>query len=337
MRIVVTGASGNLGTAVLRAAATELPDVEVIALARRAPDREARLVVPSRTEWVELDVADDDLAPVLEAADAVVHLAWAFHPTHQPEETWQTNVIGTRRLLDAVARAKVPHVAVASSVAAYSPRRSLDKVDEDWPTDGSSDAPYAREKAYVERALDGFETAHRDVAVTRMRPAFVFQQAAASEQRRIFGGRLAPTRMALGAASLALPLPTGLMLQAVHADDVGAAFISAIYERVAGAFNLAADDVLDGLDLQEVFGGRPIRVPAGAARLAVSAGFRTHLLPADPRLLDALLRVPMLSNARAREVLGWRPRHSSAMALQALRRGLLERAGAPTPPMRVNA
>ena len=159
----------------------------------------------------------------------------------------------------------------------------------------------------MERALDAFESTHRDVAVTRMRPAFVFQPSAASEQRRIFAGRLLPTRLALGAASLALPLPNGLMLQAVHADDVGAAFISAIRQRAHGAFNLAADDVLDGPALQEVFGGRPIRVPAGVARLAVSAGFRSRLLPADPRLLDALLRVPMLSNVRAREALGWIP------------------------------
>ena len=103
MRIVVTGASGNLGTALLRAAAADMPAADVIAVARRAPDREARLAMPARTEWVELNVADDDLAPVLDATDAVVHLAWAFHPAHQPEQTWQTNVIGTRRLLEAAA------------------------------------------------------------------------------------------------------------------------------------------------------------------------------------------------------------------------------------------
>ncbi|HLK94879.1 MAG TPA: NAD-dependent epimerase/dehydratase family protein, partial [Nocardioidaceae bacterium] len=120
MRIVVTGASGNLGTAVLRAAAAQLPDAEVVAVARRSPAAGAEAIVtPSRTEWVERDLRNDELAPVLQGADAVVHLAWAFHPTHQPEQTWRTNVIGTRRLLDAVARAKVPHVAVASSVAAY--------------------------------------------------------------------------------------------------------------------------------------------------------------------------------------------------------------------------
>lgn len=334
MRIVVTGASGNLGTAVLRAAAAQLPDAEVVAVARRAPAAgAAAFEAPARTEWVERDLRDEELTPVLAGADAVVHLTWAFHPAHQPEQTWRTNVIGTRRLLDAVARAKVPQVAVASSVAAYSPRQSLAPIDEEWPTDGASDAPYAREKAYVERALDGFDAANPEVTVTRMRPAFVFQPTAASEQRRIFAGRLAPTRAALKAASLVLPLPSELALQAVHADDVGAAFVSAVARTAGGAFNLAADDVLDGAGLQEVFGGRPVRVPDPLARVAVAVGFRSRLLPADPRLLDALLRVPMLSSARARTRLDWQPQHSSADALASLREGLLQGAGGPTPPL----
>jgi UDP-glucose 4-epimerase len=336
MRIVVTGATGNLGTALLRAVAVTLPDAEVVAVARRAPEGE-RPVAPQRTEWVGRDVRDDDLAPVLDAADALVHLSWAFHPTHDPEQTWRTNAIGTRRVLDAAARATVPQVVVASSVAAYSPRRSLEMVDESWPTDGSSDAPYAREKAYVERALDAFEAGHSHVAVTRMRPAFVFQESAASEQRRIFAGRLAPTRAALRAAAVAVPVPTSLALQAVHADDVGAALVAAVAARAGGPFNLAADDVLDGEGLQDVFGGRPVPVPDRLARLTVAAGFRSRVLPADPRLLDALLRVPMLSNARARDQLGWQPRHTSADALRSLREGLLQRAGAPTPPMHTDA
>jgi len=337
MRLVVTGASGNLGTAVLRAAAAQLPDAEIVAVARRSPHRDADLVIPERTEWVECDLREDDLVPVLDSADAVVHLAWAFHPTHRPEQTWQTNVVGTRRLLSAAAHVQVPHLAVASSVAAYSPRRDAEPVDEQWPTDGSSDAPYAREKAYVERLLDGFAGLHPSVTVTRMRPAFVFQQSAASEQRRIFAGRLAPTRLALAAASVALPLPTGLLLQAVHADDVGSAFVAAVRLREGGAFNLTADDVLDGPGLQDVFGGRPVPVPAPLVRAAVAGGFRARVLPADPRLLDALLRVPMMSNERARQRLEWEPLHSSADALASLRTGLLHQAGAPTPPLQGGA
>ncbi|MBA2639226.1 MAG: NAD-dependent epimerase/dehydratase family protein [Nocardioidaceae bacterium] len=334
MRIVLTGATGNLGTAVLRAMAAEMPETEVVAVARRAPLGSAsQLETPRRTTWMPLDLRGDNLSSALAGADAVVHLAWAFHPAHRPEETWRTNVLGTRRLLEAAAHSDVAHVVIASSVAAYSPRRGVRPVDEQWPTDGSSDAPYAREKAYVERVLDAFEARHSRVTVTRLRPAFVFQSSAASEQRRIFAGHLAPTKVALRLASLALPLPSGLVLQAVHADDVGAAVALALRTPVGAALNLAADDVLDGAALQGVFGGRPIAVPPHLVRLIVAGGFRTRLLPADPRLLDAFLRVPMLASAQARQLLGWRPRHSSADALSSLRYGLLAGVGAPTPPL----
>ena len=332
MRVVVTGATGNIGTAVLRALGREAPGADVVATARRVPAG-AGPETPSRTQWQARDLRTDDLDDLLAGADAVVHLAWAFHPAHEPEQTWRTNVVGTRRLLEAAGRSGVGHVVAASSVAAYSPRRDLDPIDEDWPTDGTSAAPYAREKAYVERLLDGFEGANPDVVVTRMRPAFVFQQPAASEQRRIFAGPLVPPRLAMRAASVLLPLPAGLALQAVHADDVATAVASAVLRRAGGAFNLAGDGVLGGDELQEVFGGRPVQVPTALARSVVAAGFALRALPADPRLLDALLAVPMLGTDQARDRLGWQPEHTAAEALDALRTGLLDRRGAPTPPL----
>ena len=87
----------------------------------------------------------DDLVPHLEGAEAVVHLAWRFQPTHRPDMTWHSNVVGTRRVLEACSRAGVPTVVVASSLAAYSPVDHDDPVGEDWATDGASSAAYCRE------------------------------------------------------------------------------------------------------------------------------------------------------------------------------------------------
>ena len=43
-----------------------------------------------------------------------------------------------------------------------------------------------------------------------------------------------------------LPLPRGLRLQAVHGDDVGEAYRLAVTdERACGAYNVAAEPVLD--------------------------------------------------------------------------------------------
>ena len=51
MRVVVTGASGNVGTSLLRALASDDQVDEIVGLARRRPSRE----VP-KTEWRSADV-----------------------------------------------------------------------------------------------------------------------------------------------------------------------------------------------------------------------------------------------------------------------------------------
>jgi UDP-glucose 4-epimerase len=257
MVVVVTGASGNIGSAILRELTAE--GHEVRALARRRPDGTSDGV--GSVSWVAADVGTDDLVPHLEGAEAVVHLAWRFQPTHRPEVTWHSNVVGTRRVLEACSRAGTPTVIGASSIAAYSPVDHDTPVDESWPTDGTSGAAYCREKAYVERLLDDFEAEHPDVRVVRLRPAFVFQRSASSEQRRIFGGALVRPWMMDPRRIPVLPVPRGLRLQAVHAGDVARAVLAAVERPVTGAFNLAGDGVLRRAELGELVGARTVDIP----------------------------------------------------------------------------
>ena len=171
MRVMVTGASGNIGTAVVRELLRH-PDVEsVLGVCRRAHDWR-----PDGVRWVWADVADDDLGPHLAGADVVIHLAWLFHPMRRPDVTWHANVQGTKRLLEATTRADITKLVVASSVGAYTARRDTEPVDESWPTDGVPQAAYSREKAYVERMLDRHELEHPQCQVARKRPAFIFRR-----------------------------------------------------------------------------------------------------------------------------------------------------------------
>lgn len=331
MKVVVTGASGNIGSAVLREL-TSAGEHDVLGVARRKPFIPHESAFAS-VRWEAVDVAHDDLDEVFAGADAVVHLAWMFQPTRRPTVTWTTNVVGTRRVLEAVGRQGVGAVVCSSSVAAYSPVTHDDPVDERWATDGASDAAYAREKAYVERLLDGFEASHPETRVVRIRPAFVFQRSAASEQRRIFGGTLARPTFFDSRHIPVLPVPQGLRLQAVHAGDVARAFSAAVHRPVSGAFNLAADGVLRRDELGALLDARPVDVPVAAVHAALAAAWRTRLAPVPAELFDALVHVPVMSSDRARDELGWQPRHSAADALAALFSGAQMRAGSTMPPL----
>jgi nucleoside-diphosphate-sugar epimerase len=282
--------------------------------------------------WESADIATSDLDPVLAGADVVVHLAWLFQPSHDPDLTWATNAVGTRRLLDAAARQGVSAVIVSSSIAAYSASDGT-TVDESWPTDGPSSAAYAREKAYVERLLDIFEREHSEIRVVRVRPAFVFQRSAATSQRRLFGGPLLPGRLLDPKLIPMLPVPRGLQMQTVHSADLARALAAMIERPVSGAFNIAADDVLDRDALAEVFSAKALDVPPGIVRHTLGAAWRLHLVPAPGNLFDALMRLPVMSAQRAKDELDWAPQHTAREALEAFLEGVRHGAGSTLPPL----
>ncbi|MTE21781.1 NAD-dependent epimerase/dehydratase family protein [Streptomyces sp. TRM43335] len=349
MRVVVLGATGNVGTAVVRRLGDDPHIASVVGVVRRVPSW-----TPPKTEWASADIGGGDagaaarsdtedpaeraveerLTELFRGADAVVHLAWLMQPMRDPLATWRTNVLGTLRVLRAVAAAEVPALVYASSVGAYAPGPHDRFVDESWPTHGGRpDAAYCREKAYVERLLDGFEHDHPGVRVVRMRPGFLFRRESAGEQRRLFGGPFVPQRLVRPGVVPVVPDLPGLRFQALHTEDAAEAYRLAVLRPVRGAFNLTADPVVDASVLADVLGARVVRLPPGPVRAAAGAAWRLRLVPAPPELLDAFLRLPLMDRGRAERELGWTPRHSSAEALRELLRGLREVAGGPTPPL----
>lgn len=331
MRIVIVGGTGNIGTALVRRLAARSSQDEIHVVARRQPaDADA---LPPTVESHALDLNCDDLRPLIGEVDAVVHLGWLFQPSHRPDVTWHNNVVGTGRLLASLRPGRTSVVVIASSIAAYSPVADHRVVDESWSTDGASSAAYSREKAYVERLLDVFERDHDDVRAVRIRPAFVFQRQSAAQQRRLFGGPLVPGSLLRPGLVPILPVPHGLRLQAIHADDVAAAIAQTLRLDVSGAFNLAADGQLSGADLAALFEARHVAVPPRLVRAAVSAGWRSHLVPAPPRLFDALMSLPTMETTRARTELQWSPEVSARDAVSELVAGLRSGEGGATPPL----
>jgi UDP-glucose 4-epimerase len=176
MRVAVTGATGNLGTSVL-AALQEQPAIEeIVGIARRRPAAQL-----SKVRWVNADIGSDDLKAAFDGMDAIIHLAWLIQPSRDQRATWSTNVVGSSRVFQAAASAGVKVVLYASSVGAYSAGPKDNPVNESWPTDGVPTSTYSREKAYVERILDTFESRHPQIRVVRLRPGF-FKRAAAPFQ-----------------------------------------------------------------------------------------------------------------------------------------------------------
>jgi nucleoside-diphosphate-sugar epimerase len=334
VRVAVVGASGNHGTALLRRFRADQTVTSVVGIARRVPSGD----VPEPydvADWIRCDIGrPGEDAPVVDrltrafaGADAVVHLAWLIQPSHMRQALRLTNVDGTRRVIQAVRRAGVPHLVVASSVGAYSPAPDDVPRREQWPTEGIRSSEYSVDKAAVERLLDEAEVLQPDLAIARVRPALTFQKHAGPQIQRYFLGRLFPARM-LAEELPSLPWPTGLRLQAVHADDVAAAYREVVVRRQRGAFNLAADGVLHGQDVADMLaGGRLVDVAPSVARTAVATAWHGRLVPVSPGWVDLAMQVPLLDISRAQQDLGWSPSVPAARALRELVDGIVERDG----------
>jgi nucleoside-diphosphate-sugar epimerase len=328
MRIVVVGATGNVGTSVLEALGRDHAVESVLGLARR----HGAAAYP-KTTFAVADVTRDELGTHFRGADCVVHLAWLIQPSRDGAALWRTNVDGSSRVFAAVAEAEVPALVVASSVGVYSPGPKR-RVDESWPRDGVPASWYSRHKAELERRLDRFEAAHPDIRIVRLRPALIMKRESAEEVRRLFFGPFLPSPLVEPRRLPLVPHVPGVVMQVVHSLDVGEAYRLAATRDVRGAFNVAAEPELDGRALAAALGARALTVPARVARAAAAASWHLRLQPTSPDWLDLALGAPLLDSTRARDELGWSPSRDGIATARELLSGLAERAGGRTPPLR---
>jgi UDP-glucose 4-epimerase len=335
MRIVITGASGNVGTALLRRLAGPEAGHELVGIVRRPP-REAG--VYAHVQWHEMDLADGDateaLRHIFDGSDAVVHLAWGFQPTRNTDYLSRQGVGGTAAVLRAAHAASVGQLLHMSSVGTYAAGRYGQRVDESWSTTGIATSPYSRNKAAAEALLDSYERDHGTdgVPVTRMRPGFIVQRAAASGLMRY----ALPGYVPMSAVPLlpVLPLDRRLCIPLVHADDVADAFVRAIERRATGAFNLAAEPPISRDDVAKVLKARAVHLPSGLLGALVDLSWRARLQPIDRGWLDMAFSVPLLDCSRAAADLDWHPAWSSLKALADVITGVGQQAHGDSPPLR---
>ncbi len=330
MRVVVLGATGNVGTALLDALAGDDRIDEIVGFARRAPS----VTVP-KVRWVTGDIRTADLAALFAGAAAVVNLVWRIQPSRDREETRSVNLDGTDRVIDAVRRSKVPVLVHASSLAAYSPGPDdpLARVDETWPTGGIATSFYARDKAAAEQRLDALEAELPSLRLVRLRPGMTFQRSAAEQIRRYFLGPFWPSPLVRPGFVPLAPVPSDVFAQVVHAEDVAQAYHLAIVSpQAVGAYNVAAPDPVSPRMVADTLGGLPLPIPARHLHVIADLTWKARLQPTPAGWIDLAALAPLMDCSRL-TALGWKPRHSGRETLRELLDGLRDRAAGRTPPL----
>ena len=305
MKIIVVGATGNVGTALLRALQRD-GGHELVGVARRSPPDQP----PYRgVTWHDIDISESAstgrLTQVFEGADRVVNLAWGFQPGRDVEYLRAVGVGGLRAVLAATRAAGVPHLVHMSSVGAYSKSERGVAVDEQWPTEGIPSLAYSVQKAEAERVLDEHERAGAGPQICRLRPGLIMQRDAGSGLLRYGLPGWLP-RAALDLVPL-LPLDRTFAVPVVHTRDVATAIVEVLKRRATGAFNLAAPSPLTPPIVAEVLRARTVHVPWQVLRTVVAAGWQLRVERLDPGWIDLAFSVPLLDCGRAARELQWAP------------------------------
>ena len=273
-------------------------------------------------EYRRGDVRDvDALRTSFKDADVVVHLAFLIVGGGK-ETTHAINVEGTLNAFRAAAEGGVQRFVYASSIAAYGfhPDNPVGMTEE-WATRPAGRLFYAQEKAELEHLLEEEALSHPETALYLLRPPVVLGPDAVGAKVSV-PTMLQPLVRGIGAGLRRLPglpaLVPDLPFQLIHQEDVAEALrLCVVGAGPPGAYNIAADDVVTGVDVARELGLRAVRVPGRPVAAAARAVSNLPFLPSSAQWIEAISHPAIMDTTKAKTRLGWTPRHSAIESLRA--------------------
>jgi nucleoside-diphosphate-sugar epimerase len=319
LTVAVTGPTGTFGLALMPLLQEDEQVARVIGIARRPFD-------PAERGWTKMeyrrgDVRDaDTLRMSFDGADVVVHLAFLILSGGK-ETTRAINIEGTLNAFRAAAEVGAKRFVYASSVAAYGFHQDNPiGMSEDWATRPADRLFYAQEKAELEHLLHQEAAAHPQTALYLLRPPIVLGPDAVGAKITI-PTILAPWLRGMGAALRRLPglpaLVPDIPLQLIHQDDVAEALrLCVVGAGAPGAYNIAADDVITGLDVARELGLRAVRLPGAPVAAVARALAKLPYLPSGAQWVEAIGHPAIMDTTKAKTELQWSPKYTASESLR---------------------
>jgi len=313
LTVAVTGPTGDIGIAALRALDASPAVAKVIGMARRPFDAAAH-GLSDKVVYQRGDVLDrPSVDALVDGADVVVHLAFII--IGDPDEAQRINTEGSRNVFDATVGAGAKRLVYTSSVAAYGFHADNPQpLTEEVPPRGSEDFYYSAHKAELERVLD-------DAIAGSGTEAYVFRPCIVAGAGALtliettvrllpIYGQLRLARRALEQIPFlgpVLPDP-GAEFQLVHTLDVASALRAAVEGAgPPGRYNLAGPGSMSIARMARACGWWSVPVPGAAVAALSEVANRIPGLPPEVEWLNAFRAPTMMDTRKARDELGWTP------------------------------
>jgi UDP-glucose 4-epimerase len=322
LKVAVTGPTGDIGVAALRALDASPKVGKVVGMARRPFDPAAH-ELSAKVSYQQGDVLDrESVDDLVKGADVVVHLAFVIFGDH--DAAHRINLEGSRNVFEAAVAAKAKRLVYTSSVAAYGFHEDNPQpLTEDVEPRGSDDFYYSAHKAELEAELDRI-LAGTKVDAYVLRPCIVAGAGATTvvetmiKMLPVFGQIRLARRLADQVPFLGPVLPDpGVDFQLVHTDDVASAIVASVEGAgEPGRYNLAGPGAMNVPRFARALGWWSVPIPGAAVGALDEALSRLPRMPVETAWLTAM-RVPVLMDSRrARERLGWDPQWDAESTLR---------------------
>ena len=302
MRVVVTGASGGIGSCIIAELLRRGHDVH--GLSRRPHLLSAPGYRHTRADVRDAEALVGAMTGDGGPADAVVHAAWCTH-RNRDADSYAVNVGGTRAVLDAAERSGVSRLVAMSSAKAYGAHAdNPGRLVESDPLQPSVTDRYSMQRARAEELIT-----NSGVNALLVRAAIVLGRESAGVTQRRF------------AAPFTLGVKGGRnLVQFIHPDDLGR-FVADAVEQPGwtGPVNLAAPDVIAVREVAAILGKRYIECNPSLLAAVLGSGRNRHLFSIKPGAIESMMYCPLVDTSRLGD-LGFAPAWTAAECVTDFRR-----------------
>jgi UDP-glucose 4-epimerase len=303
MKILVTGASGYIGSLVTDALSSHdgvssviAVDVRGYAGVRQRPDKVKECLADVRSEATARLIRDEN-------PDVVCHLASIVTPGREStrEFEYSVDVLGTRNVLEACLAGGIRKVVVSSSGAAYGYHAdSPAELRETDPLRGNPEFAYSDHKRMVEELLEEFRSRHPELRQLVLRLSTVIGATVRNQITALFD-----KPVLLGISGSGTPFTF------IWDRDLVEVFVRGCIRPIEGIYNVSGDGVLTLAEIARIQGKPYLSIPAPFLAVALFALKSFGLTRYGPEQVGFLRFRPVLSNRKLRALFPDLPSKSS--------------------------
>ena len=299
-RIAVTGASGYVGTVLIR----HLVERDAVGSVLAIDVREPREDLGSKVSFVRQDVSEPFPRLFTEHdADTVVHLAYVLRQGRNRQANLRVNVGGTHNTLEACRQGRIRRIVYLSSTSIYGARPDNPRaLTEEMPARPVAGFQYSEDKLVSERLIEQFASASLGVTACILRCCPIMGANADNFIASMFD------KPFLVAVSGANP-----PMQLIHEEDLVRCLAPAVLGDAEGLYNVAGIGSISWDEMATARGRRVFSMPAWLLYPATQLTWALRLQSDSPAIGLDMIRYPWFaSTEKIDREMGFRP-HFSAM------------------------